>query len=181
MKKYGLMVCFFVIMNSAYSEIYKWVDGNGEVHFSDKPHPGAVKIDLPKTQTYAPLGEQKKEQTIEDKTGDADFAYESVTILQPEDQVTLRNTDGSVSIIAALKPQLRPGDKLQVIFDGSPIGKLKATTEFSLRGINRGSHTLAVQVTNGEGNVLNTSNTVTIFMMPPRTNMGNKRPISQGR
>ena len=32
--------------------VYKWVDENGVVHYSDQPHPNAQKIHVQAAQTY---------------------------------------------------------------------------------------------------------------------------------
>ena len=32
--------------------VYKWVDENGVVHYSDQPHPNAQKVQLKAAQTY---------------------------------------------------------------------------------------------------------------------------------
>ena len=34
------------------AEIYKWVDKNGVIHYSDRPAPGATEIAVPPVQTY---------------------------------------------------------------------------------------------------------------------------------
>jgi hypothetical protein len=171
MKKYWIFLGVFIVINSLQAQIFKWTDSSGDVHFSDKPHPGAEEIELPQVQTYststAPVGDKVPDPIADPSEG----AYEKISILQPEDQATIRNTEGYVSIIAELQPPLRKGDKIQVIFDGAPLGKPQPTSVIALRGINRGSHTFAVQVLDSSKKVLNTSEPVTIFMMPPRTNM----------
>ena len=176
MKSYWLLLGVFIATSSAYAQIYKWTDSTGDVHFSDKPHPGAEEIELPKVQTYSTPQESMAEKTPESITSAPAEAYEKINIVQPEDQATIRNTEGYVSIIIDLVPPLKKGDKIQIIFDGSPLGKPQATNVIALRDINRGSHTLAAQAVNSKGKVLNTTDTITIFMMPPRVNMGKGSP-----
>lgn len=174
MKKYWKLFVIFFVTTVAQAQIYKWTDSSGNVHFSDKPQPGAQEIKLPPTQTYSPPPQVPIEQvTNPTKPDNGDgVGYDEISIVQPEDQSTIRNTEGYVSIIADLKPALRKGDTIQVLFDGSPLGKPQTTTVIALRDINRGSHTLAVQALSPKGKVLITSSTITIFMMQPRVNMG---------
>lgn len=180
MKKYCLLFLLFIAINPLQSaekpEIYKWVDSNGDVHFSDKPHQGAEQIELPKVQTYSspkiPVTEKEPEPT-----GSADGrTYQKLSFVQPEDQSTIRNPQGYISVILDLQPKLAPGDKVQLIFDGTPLAKPQPTTVFALRDIKRGSHTMAAQIVDAQGKVLNTSPSITIFMMPPRINMGKGSP-----
>lgn len=176
MSNYWLLLGLFISLNPLHAQIYKWTDSSGDVHFSDKPHPGAEEIELPKVQTYSAPQVPVAETTPEPITKAPPEAYEKINIIQPEDQATIRNTEGYVSIIAELDPPLQKGDKIQIIFDGAALGKPQDTTVIALRDINRGSHTLAVQVVSPKGKVLNTSSTITIFMMQPRTGMGRGAP-----
>ena len=50
------LACAMVLAGSATraATIYKWVDENGVVHYSDQPHQNAQKVDVPAVQTYRP-------------------------------------------------------------------------------------------------------------------------------
>ena len=175
MRKYCLAICIALIVTSIHgqaAQIYKWTDSSGDTHFSDKPHPGAEEIELPKVQTYStPKVPSEGNQT--DPLADTEINnYSKISIAQPEDQTTIRNTQGYVSIIVELKPKLKAGDRVQVIIDGSAVGEPQASTVFALQDLLRGSHTIAAQVIDSNGKVIATSDSITIFMMPPRVGMG---------
>lgn len=174
MKKYCLVIWIILVATSIYagtSQIYKWTDDNGNVHFSDKTQPGAVVVELPKAQTFSPPTSPKNIQSSNPISDSTLTHYDKVTIVQPEDQATIRNAQGVISVILAFKPKLRGEDKVQMILDGSPLGFPQAANVFALQDINRGSHTLAAQIVDMDGNVLNTSELITIYMMPPRVGM----------
>jgi hypothetical protein len=176
MKYYGLCFAILIAGSPLYAQIYKWTDSKGDVHFSDTPQPGAEEITMPKVQTYSPPIRAEK-QVDADASDDSDpKEYDKVSIVQPEDQTTIRNTEGFVSIVTDLSPKLRRGDKLQLVFDGSPLGEPQSNNIIGLKGINRGSHTFAVQVLSARGKVLSTSKTITLYMMPPRVGMGKGAP-----
>lgn len=181
MNKYTLVVYAALVCGLAHAQIYKWTDSSGNVYFSDKPHPGAEQIQLPNTQTYSPPTKAEIPATTEPPppdTADADQPYRSVTIVQPEDQATVRNNQGYLPIIVQLEPDLRKGDSIQLIFDGAPLGEPQITPLFALRDINRGSHTIAVKVLGTNGKELNTSETITVYMHQARVGMvpGTKKP-----
>lgn len=153
------------------ADVYKWIDSQGNVHFSDTPHPGAKKMDIPDAQGYStpqpnaetpPQSEEKKSDTSESQT------YTRLSIVQPENKATIRNNQGYLVVSVELDPELKPGDKLQILFDGALIGEPQTALLFQLNGIFRGSHTIAVQAIDAKGNVLITSEPITIFMHRPR-------------
>jgi len=174
MKKYCLAFCFIVVACSLHADpaqIYKWTDSSGNVHFSDKPHEGAEQIELPKVQTYSSPKATPPAAPSDEVVNEEGGVYESLTIVQPEEQATIRNPQGYLSIVLDVKPTLRKGDKLQIIFDGIPLGMPQEATTFALQNIKRGSHTIVAQVVDNQGTVLNTSQQVNINMMPPRVGM----------
>ncbi len=172
MRRSCLLFCLVFFLGPLHAEIYKWADSDGNVHFSDKPHPGAQEVVLPKVQTYSSPQPPLKGSSPSKEISDEAPAYETFSIVQPENQATIRNPQGYLSVIVELKPTLRKGDRLQMVFDGNPIDKPRPTTVFALQDINRGSHTLAAQLSDAKGNILGTSDAITIYMMPPRVGMG---------
>lgn len=165
--------CFFwgvlFVMNPIYAAIYQWTDSHNNVHFSDSPQLGAEEIKLAQRQRYSSPHQPVIPNTepiplvMADKTT-------TTTIIQPEDKATIRNASGVVSLIMAVNPKLKPGEKLQVVLNGSPVGEPKASTAITLTSIHRGQHVLLVQRVDGTGGVRSTSNRVTIYMMPPKIN-----------
>ena len=47
-----LLLCCLAATAVLGDTLYKWVDSQGNVHYSDKPQPGAQKLTLPKATTY---------------------------------------------------------------------------------------------------------------------------------
>ncbi len=153
------------------SEIYKWTDSNGNVHYSDKPAPGAEQVNIPTGEVFSSPSKEPEENPPEEKNTPAETGYEKISIIEPADQTTIRNPQGTVSVALNLQPQLRKEDAVQVLVDGEPISPPKPATVFFLQNLTRGSHTITAQVVNSEGNILKTSDSITIFMMQPRVGM----------
>ncbi len=167
MKIHSFVLGVLLVINPViHASIFKWTDNHNIVHFSDKPIEGAEEIKLVSLQRNV-----SSNLPIESKTVLKSLSNdEKTTIVQPEDQATLRNSEGSVSLIIAVNPALKQGDKLQVILDGRPMGLAIARTVITLAPIFRGKHVLSVQRVDEKGLVRNTSNQVTIYMMPPKIN-----------
>lgn len=177
MHKYIFLILSLLIVNISNADIYKWTAPNGSVHFSDTPQPGAEKITLPTTQTYAPAIPKydASQAETDDNTNDETMREYTIKITQPQASATLRNNQGYVSIVAEIKPTLKKGDKIQLIFDGQPLGLPQQNSSFALNDVNRGSHTVALQVVDADGKTISTSDTVMFFVHRARVGMVHHR------
>jgi len=175
MKKFVWIVSLMTIICAAYAQVFTWTDSQGVVHFSDNPHPGAEKLTIPDTQTFSPPTSTPRNQVTpqnQDDSDDKEVQYTKIVITQPLNQSTIRNNQGSVTVAIELDPpKLGSGDKLQMIFDGTPLGEPQSSNSFELKGIDRGSHTITVKIVNGEGTELLSSDGITIYMQRPRVGM----------
>jgi len=174
MNKLVLVVSLMILtICASYAQVYKWTDSQGNVHFSDIPHTGAEKINVIDAQTFSPP------KPINNVSDDSDSdkkkkprTYKKFEITEPANEGTVRNNQGYVVINVLLEPDLTPGDKLQLLFDGSAIGEPQPNLTFKLSGVYRGAHNIAVQVLNPKGDVLKTTETITFFMHRARVGMG---------
>ena len=172
-KGFGFLSLMLFAGMPAHAEIYKWIDSSGGVHYSDIPHQGAELMVIPGIQSFTPPpAETKPDESQTVGSAEAAKVYKSLAIVQPANQATIRNNQGYVLINVAIEPALQDGDLLQIIFDGNPFGKPQANLSFALSNINRGTHTLAVQVLDKHGNVILKSKPIKFFMHRPRVNMG---------
>src|SRR5216684_7582189 len=101
--------------------VYKWVDENGVVHYSDQPHPNAEKVHVEAAQTYKagaiPAAAQPGAGAAPSQPA---HAYQGCAIAQPADEQAFNNVD-SLTIIVRTDPALRPGDKVFLVMDGQAL------------------------------------------------------------
>lgn len=167
-KKYYFAL-WMIIMSAAHAQtqpIFKWTDTNGNVHFSDTPHPGAEEIELLHTQTFTSPRRPSISRSDVEATNDV-----KITIVQPEDHATIRHPQGYLSLVLDVQPTLKNGNKIQVVLDGTPFGEPQESTFFALKNISRGLHTLVAQIIDKKGKNIKTSKLTTVYMMPPRVGM----------
>jgi hypothetical protein len=133
--------------------VYKWVDENGIVHYSDQPHPNAQKMGVQPAQTYkadipaAPAGPTPPPAAA------APPPYQGCAIAQPTDDQTFTSVD-SLSIVVHTDPELRPGDQIFLMLDGQPLNGGAATgSHFTLTPVDRGTHSLQAVVRDSDGAV----------------------------
>lgn len=171
-----LILALSIIMGLCVSyagPVYKWVDSDGNFHYSDTPRPGAEKIEISEPQTYSPPSPKVTAPADSGaNTAENKHVYTQIEILEPANEATIRNNQGSVDVTVKVEPDLFPGDKVQLKFDGSPLGEPQTNLKFRLSGIYRGSHNISAEVVDAQGNELLSSDSITIFMFRPRVGMG---------
>jgi uncharacterized protein DUF4124 len=133
--------------------VYKWVDENGVVHYSDQPHANAEKVHVPAAQTYqAPPTADAADVTA--PPADNTNYYQGCAIVQPANAQAFANVD-SLTIVVQTDPQLRPGDRIFMTLDGQPLnGGAPTGASFTLSPVDRGTHTLQAVVRDGQGTTL---------------------------
>jgi hypothetical protein len=138
--------------------VYKWVDENGVVHYSDQPHTNAEKVHVQAAQTYpagqydAPAAAQSGQPAAPAAASQA--AYQGCAIGQPSDGSEFANLD-VLNILVRTDPVLRAGDQIFIMMDGALLNGGAATgTQYSQSPVERGDHTLQAVVRDSQGQLL---------------------------
>ncbi|GAL37865.1 hypothetical protein JCM19240_70 [Vibrio maritimus] len=148
------------------TDIYHWKDEQGNIHFSDFPDSQNAKVlslpdippppqvlnEAPVNWTSSPYLEQNQTDT-----------KLTVAIASPQHDATLRNNSGDFSVSASLKGSLSEEQTLQLLLDGKSYGSSQTTTSWRLTNIDRGTHTLTIQVQQS-GKVIASSDTITVHL-----------------
>lgn len=135
---------------AAASVVYRWVDANGVVHYSDQPHPGAVKVNLGAPSVV----DFKSSPSSTPAPGSAPAPpqqHYQVKILAPADGTTLRPADWKVAVSVNVRPPLGKGAALRYALDGKQIGKPTPRQHVTLTQVYRGTHHLTVTVLGAGG------------------------------
>jgi hypothetical protein len=150
--------------------VYKWVDENGVVHYSDQPHANAEKLQVKDAQTFphSSLGVAPSAGNVPppaaQRTGGP---YQGCAVVRPTDQQEFMNLD-ALTISVQTDPALKPGDQIFVSLDGQPINEGKPTgAQFTLSPVDRGTHTLQAQVRDVDETILCQTPAVTFSIHQP--------------
>ena len=146
--------------------VYKWVDAQGVIHYSDQPHPEAQVIDVqPKnTVSSTPVAPAAN---AGGKPAAAGTRYRC-DLIRPENDEVFLNTS-TVSARLRLEPELTPGDQVAVAIDGKRLTNQPTVgTEFVMTDVDRGTHTLMMIIYDRTGKQeLCTTSTVTFHVRQP--------------
>ncbi|MBO6228593.1 MAG: DUF4124 domain-containing protein [Shewanella sp.] len=147
----------------AQATVYKWVDKDGKVHYSDEPQPNAQVVELKeKTLNQIALPLPKTD------SNNANQAIESiqykVNITSPAEEETVRDNNGDFDVVATITPELKSQYLMVLKLDGTPVGQPQIGGIFKLKNIDRGEHTLVVDALTQNGKVFASSSPRKIFL-----------------
>jgi len=141
--------------------LYKWVDDQGNVHYSDKPQPGATKLHLPKATTYTAPIVAVPGQPAPYSSQPASAAYSRFEIASPAPDQTFWNVQ-NVTVTLAIQPGLQSGDTITITVDDKSQGPGTATT-VTFDNLDRGTHTVQAALQQAGGGTV-TAKPVTFYI-----------------
>ncbi|MFY0729571.1 penicillin-binding protein [Pseudomonas sp. NFX15] len=103
------------------------------------------------------------------------FHYDVLRILVPEPDATIRSNAGEVIVSATHEPALQPGHRYRLLLDGQPTAEPGTSPVFPLSNIDRGSHTLSVEILDEQGRIVERTASQPFHMQ--RTSLSQKRRI----
>ncbi|AZQ82996.1 DUF4124 domain-containing protein [Colwellia sp. Arc7-635] len=156
----------FVLLTQAYSvfatsaKVYVWRNEQGVLVFSDSAKPGAEEIDVKEAST---IKSSIDTSILDIKPKVIDNHYQ-VEIIQPANQATVRDNNGSVYVSGRIKPIFKRGLRIQLYLDDKPYAKPQTHSMFALRNVDRGEHQIKMSLFDDKGKVIATSSPVTFYM-----------------
>jgi hypothetical protein len=149
--------------------IYKVIDEDGKVSFSNRPQKNAVEIELQGTNTLPEVVPRTKTniqtETITTET-DNSRSYKTLAITYPADGGAIANGLVPFTLDANLSPKLQKGHTLWLLIDGQRNNS-STQSEITVPPLERGQHTLQLIITDGSDNILKQSATSTINVLRP--------------
>jgi hypothetical protein len=161
----GLLCAAALADNGGKTTVYKWVDAQGVVHYSDQPHPHAQKLEISGAQTFSapPVPASSYTPSPEEQTQPAGPAYQSCAITQPTDQQMLMNVYKATAVVQT-SPPLRPGDEVRLFVDGKQITGAGMSFTFP---VFRGQHSVEAVIQDGTGQIVCETSTITFYVHQP--------------
>ena len=147
----------------AQGQVYKSRDAQGNVIFSDTSSERASTVTVPPTNTI-PVVAAPARPVAPPATGDATAAAGyALAITTPVEGQTVFSAVGALDVSLSVSPALQPGHSLRLLLDGAPAD-LPQQGSLTLEGLGPGPHTLQAQVVDGNGEIVQSSGTVTVQM-----------------
>ena len=171
------IVLLSAVSLSANAEVYKKIDQDGNVSFTDVPtskDQKAIHIDPPMTYESKPITPQTPSSAEEsDESGESEttataetqIKYEILSINTPTNDENLRDNGGNVAVSLSSQPDLDRTAQHQYILylDGKKVSESQSSTT-SLANTDRGTHTLIAEIVDKEQNTLIKSDSITFHL-----------------
>jgi Domain of unknown function (DUF4124) len=161
----GLLTAFSVQA----AVIYRWVDADGVVHYSDQSSPGAEKI-VTSVTSSAPVTPGARNATTPSappqRAAQSGLNYSEFSITSPAPEQTFFGDD-VVPVHLNLNPALRPNQSITWHLNGKQLDFPPNAASFTLPRLDRGTYALAATITDQQTSESQTSNSVTFFVRQP--------------
>lgn len=165
-----LAVTILAFSSLANAQIYKSVDANGVVTFSDKPpakeRGAAEEMNLPtqvNTAQALPVVPAEPESS-----GDMEeMAERKLSITRPSDNATIPMGAGIFDVLVKASAKLGDGETVALYLDGEKVDDAQTTLQWTLSYVIRGAHKLEAKWFAKDGSVLAVSEPITVFVLRP--------------
>jgi hypothetical protein len=165
MRIFVLLFSLLIALPLSARDVYKHISEDGEVIYTERYHPDAERIRVTdKKKSVAPPDEQSDEARA------AAGEYDTFSIVQPGDDETVRNAEGTISVGISLTPNLAEGHVIHLYVDGTKLDSDIKQTQLVLQQLSRGTHSLQAKIVDSEGSALKESNSITFHLRQPAVN-----------
>ncbi|RMV42874.1 hypothetical protein ALP10_00448 [Pseudomonas syringae pv. helianthi] len=168
------LICLLLMISlPALAQIYKYTDANGNTAFSNQPPDGTRTevVELPplnSIETQAPARpvvnsppQSAPAQPQPQPQPQPQTAYDVLELTDLPTDEALRANNGTFIIGVKIQPRLQQDHRLQLLLDGNLYGQPSNLPRFQVVNIDRGEHSFAVVVKDGE-RIIQQSETITL-------------------
>lgn len=176
-----LVLALLAAPTFAAQTVWKWVDAKGVVHYSDRPVPGAEKIELSVSSagtTTSDAPPPPASRPSSPQRDDTAPAYRTFEIWKPANDEAVINSGGRVEVNVRLEPELQSGHTLSLYLNGALVeGQPPNAQQFQLNDVPRGMHQVVATITDQLGREVIRTAPVTFHVRQHSIlNPNNRRP-----
>jgi hypothetical protein len=146
--------------------VYKWIDADGVVHFSDQPVPGAEKITTSGGSTRGILSQPMPGGGAAQPEKPKPRPAQHVSISSPAPDQTFTGGE-QVSASLSVEPALTPSQTVTWTLNGAQVGQDPNATQISLPDLARGTYTIAATVSDSVSGESISADPVTFNVVRP--------------
>jgi hypothetical protein len=152
----GCLLALSVQAQESKRELWTWKDASGVTQYSDRPVPGAKKVELstaaPAPRAAVPATRPVPTPPPAKPAAASAVQYQSLEIWQPENGASFFAADATVDVRMRSEPELAAGDRLLLYLDGKLVEGATNSYEHNLADLERGVHSLAAVILDDRGN-----------------------------
>lgn len=160
----SLLLPVFVFANIVDAALYKGIDSEGNVVYSDMPFADSEKF-TPAPITVIDARKVEAEKKVVEEQKPVEFKYRKFDIVTPGNNQTIWNEPElvvSMKLVPALNSE--QGHKVWLLLDGKPVIKNSENMSLKIGRLDRGAHQLQGQVRDDKGKVIVRTREVVVFI-----------------
>jgi len=174
MRRLTILLSMWFALSATATELWRWKDADGVMHYSDRPVPGAERLDVQMTQKSTGAIEAKP-QPVAPPAPPA-VNYTRCAVASPMNNEVF-NAVSAVNARVDVEPALQTGHRLQVFLNGSAYPEWPPNQfAYTLLNLYRGSYTLNVRVVDANGRPLCTGAAINFHVRQPSLLAPGRRP-----
>jgi hypothetical protein len=166
----GLLAMMIFLAQVTVADVYKTVDKNGNVIYTDKPRAeNSEKLKLREVNTVPgaePLPQSNPVSSYDSQPAALNY---QISIISPRSDVTIPVGQRDLAIAINLVPGLQEGHLLVYFMNGELLEETTANN-IIVKDVPRGTHTLVVEAIDGNGQSLGTSAPTIVNVIRPNIN-----------
>jgi|GWRWMinimDraft_6_1066014.scaffolds.fasta_scaffold51954_1 hypothetical protein len=181
MSRLLLLALLLLPLGSMADAVYRTIDAQGNVVFTDTPPTDATpadRIEIRPTNTVRPPETLSRPAPVETPEEESEVVTYKVEITEPANETSFPRGPGNFSVKAAVSPELSEMESLQLFIDGTPSGEPQRSPTWDLTNVFRGAHDLTVEVLDGSGKTIVRSEPVHVFVQRPSSQF-RRKPIAK--
>jgi len=166
-------------LTSALGQVYKWVDSDGIVHYSDEPEAGARPITLPEISIYKFRVPDASRAAVEEKTPSVPLVedYRRFEISSPGNNESFHGVPARLDVVLDIDPALQTGHTIELSLDGRAEAAQVSKGTATIAGFAAGSHILSARIIAADGRQLDSTKSVLFHYQPSEsTSVGDAVP-----
>jgi len=190
LSKFLMAACLVASAATAAAQIYKTVDENGNVIYTDQPpDPDAKPVDLPtlsvieSVKAPEPVESEQVEPGEEAVTDIRELrrGYRDFQITKPAQDEYIEGTGNAVTIVWDTRYALQPGMMVIISLDGTRL-EPTVTSAVTVQQMDRGEHTVSAKLVDAQMRVIADASPVTFYVRQFSQNFGGPaRPAPAAR
>ena len=147
------IILLLLLALPAAAQFYKYTDADGNTAYSNQPPQGvpAQTVELPplnSIERQSPASPDTPTPPASNET--PRDAYERLELTDIPTEEALRANNGTFTVGVSAQPRLRSPHLFRLLLDGQPYGQPTNVPRLQLVNIDRGEHSLAVQIIDGD-------------------------------
>jgi hypothetical protein len=172
----GLALILVLMSTPASAEVFTYIDAQGNRVYTDQPRANAKRVPIATSNRMAvPANTAAPITTAKKSAEPAPFHYDMLRILIPEPDATLRSSAGELIVSVTSEPGLQSGHRYRLLLDGKATGEPGVSPVFALSNIDRGSHSLSIEILDAAGRTVERTANQPFHML--RISLAQKRQV----